>query len=201
MPGEAAVRIDGRLARSERSRRAVVDAMLDLIESGDERPTAARIAERAGVSLRSVFQHFENLEVLLATAADRQFARLRPLLKPIDLDGTRADRLRIFAARRARLLESLAPVRRAALREEARSPVIAHRLRRFRELGRLEVERVFARELAALGEVDRRDAVSSLAAAASFSTWDELRRHQELSPARARRVLARMLDRLVPGGP
>ena len=54
-------RIDGRLARSARTRHAVVDALLDLLGEGDLRPTAARIAERAGVSLRIVFHHFEDL--------------------------------------------------------------------------------------------------------------------------------------------
>ena len=43
--------LDGRLARSARTRHAVVDALLDLLGEGDLRPTAARIAERAGVSL------------------------------------------------------------------------------------------------------------------------------------------------------
>jgi TetR/AcrR family transcriptional regulator of autoinduction and epiphytic fitness len=198
MAAQPAIRMDGRLARSERSRKAVVDALLDLLEEGDPSPTAARIAERAGVSLRSVFQHFENLETLLASAADRQFERMRPLLAPIDRDGTRGARLETFVARRSRLLEALAPVRRAALREEARSPVIAERLQRLRELGRLEVERVFARELATLPERDRCDVAAALGAAASFSTWDELRRHQKLSAQRARRALRRMLDGLVP---
>jgi AcrR family transcriptional regulator len=198
MAAQPAVRIDGRLARSERSRRAVVDAMLDLLDSGDPSPTAARIAERAGVSLRSVFQHFENLETLLALAAERQFERLQPLLKPIDRSGTRAQRLEVFVARRSRLLEALAPVRRAALREEARSPTIAGRLQHFRTLGRAEVERLFAPELATLPEAERRDVAAALGAAASFSMWDELRRHQHLTPARARRALYRVLDGLVP---
>lgn len=189
---------DGRLARSERSRRAVADALLDLLDEGDARPTAARIAERAGVSLRSVFQHFENLETLMADAADRQMERLRPLLRPIDVRGPRARRLEVFVARRSRLLEAIAPVRRAALREESRSPVVADRLNRFRALALTEVERVFAPEIARLGERDRREVVAALGVAASFSNWEELRRYQGLSPARARRVMQRMLDALLP---
>lgn len=189
--------VDGRLARSERSRRAVVDALLDLLESGDAMPTAARIAERAGVSLRSVFQHFENLEVLLATAAERQMERLRPLLEPIDRAGPLGERVSTFALRRSRLLEAIAPVRRAALREETRSTVVAERLTRARAAGRTEVERVFAIELARMAEPIRRDVVAALAAAASFSTWEELRRYQKLSPARARRTLERMLAALL----
>src|SRR4029450_8701570 len=70
---------DGRLARGERARAAIVDALLVLIESGELRPSAARIAQRAGVSLRSVFQHFSDVESLFAAAASRQTERLSPL--------------------------------------------------------------------------------------------------------------------------
>jgi AcrR family transcriptional regulator len=196
----AVLSTDGRLARSERSRRAVVDAFLDLIGEGDLRPTAARVAERAGVSLRSVFQHFANLETLLAEAADRQMERLAPLMRPIEAKGARGQRLQTFVARRTRLLEAIAPVRRAALLEEPRSQVIADRLRRFRALGLAEVEHVFAPELTALPERDRKEAVAGLGAAASFSTWEELRRHQKLSAQRARRAVHRMIDGLLPRG-
>ena len=53
MAADLAAHVDGRLGRGTRARTAVVDALLDLIEEGDLRPTAPRIAERAGVSLRS----------------------------------------------------------------------------------------------------------------------------------------------------
>ena len=45
-------RVDGRTARSERTRTAIVDAHLQLIREGDLRPTAEKIAKQAGVSLR-----------------------------------------------------------------------------------------------------------------------------------------------------
>jgi TetR/AcrR family transcriptional regulator, regulator of autoinduction and epiphytic fitness len=200
MASAAAFPTDGRLARSARSRRTVVDALLDLLTEGDPRPTAARIAERAGVSLRSVFQHFESLETLLAEAAERQTERMRPLLRPIEATGSREQRLETFVARRSRLLDAVAPVRRAALREESRSAVIAERLRRSRAAGRAEIERVFARELAQLGDGDRREAVAALGAMASFAIWEELRRHQKMPAARARRVVHRMLDAVLPPG-
>jgi len=200
MAAPAGLPTDGRLARSVRSRRVVVDALLDLLSEGDLRPTGARIAERAGVSLRSVFQHFANLETLLAEAADRQMDSLRPFVRPIEATGSRDERLETFVVRRARLLEAMAPVRRAALLEEPRSAVVADRLRRFRALGIAEVERVFAPEIGALSARDRKDIVAGLGAAASFSTWEELRRHQRLSVARARRAFHRLLDGILPPG-
>ncbi|HEY0938137.1 MAG TPA: hypothetical protein VGD91_30885, partial [Trebonia sp.] len=49
---------DGRAARSHRSRRAIVEALRALHAEGDLRPTAPRVAERAGVSVRTVWQQF-----------------------------------------------------------------------------------------------------------------------------------------------
>src|SRR5208282_909869 len=66
-------RLDGRLARSARTRHAVVDALLDLLGEGDLRPTAARIADRAGVSLRLVFHHFDDLEAIYSEFAGAAF--------------------------------------------------------------------------------------------------------------------------------
>lgn len=193
MERKPVARVDGRLARSERSRRAVVGALLDLFEEGEMRPTAAQIAQRAGVSLRSVFQHFESLETLFAAAADLQMERLAPLMLPIPTDGPFPARLATFVTRRARVLEAISPVRRASLRSEPFSNEVRTRLEKARARGRREVELVFASELAAFPAPERRDVAAGLGAAASWSTWENLRRHQGLGIDRARRVLARML--------
>jgi hypothetical protein len=41
--------LDGRSARALRTREAIVDACIGLVEEGELRPTAPRVAERAGV--------------------------------------------------------------------------------------------------------------------------------------------------------
>ena len=112
---------DGRIARGARARTAIVDALLALIEAGELRPSAARIAERAGVSLRSVFQHFKDVESLFAAMADRQRERLAPFLDSVPDEGPLEGRLDAFVAARTRLLESIAPVRRAALPNAGRT--------------------------------------------------------------------------------
>lgn len=191
------VQADGRLARGERARTAICDAMLDLIEQGDLRPTAPRIAERAGVSLRTVFQHFRDLEALFAAVSDRHAARLRPVLQPVRRDGSLAERIDAFVRQRARFLEALTPVRRSALLMEPFSPEIARRLGQVRKLGRVEIERVFALELQGRTPADRRELLAALTAASCWSTWESLRRHQGLSLQAARKVLARTLDALL----
>ncbi|MEX0751221.1 MAG: TetR/AcrR family transcriptional regulator [Dehalococcoidia bacterium] len=191
---------DGRAERGERTHDAVVSAMLDLIETGDLRPTAPRIAERAGVSLRTVFHHFEDLEALFATGARRQMQRHLTDLRRVRREGGLADRIDALVASRASALEVISPVRRSALSFEPSSPVIARHLSWIRGRGRLEIEKVFAIELKRLPPAARRDVTEALTAAASWSTWEALRAHQGLSIAQARRVMKRMLSALLEQG-
>ena len=192
--------MDGRIARGARARAAIVDALLGLIEAGELRPSAARIAERAGVSLRSVFQHFRDVESLFAAMADRQRERLAPLMDSVPGDGPLETRLEAFVAARARLLESIAPVRRAALLTEPFSRELGNRLGAFRRQKAEEVRRVFATELASRPPAARRRLLAALVAVSSWSTWQALRDHQGLSPAQARRVVHHVLGTLLARG-
>lgn len=192
-------RVDGRLARGERARGAIVDALLDLLEAGELRPSAARIAERAGVSLRSVFQHFSDVETLFATAAERQKLRLTPLVRPIPADGPLADRIAAFASQRAKLLEAITPVRRAAILMEPFSRELHARLASFRSDKGAEVQRIFAREIAACPAAVRRQLVAALIATSSWNAWQALREHQGLDRLHARRALAFTLTALLGG--
>jgi TetR/AcrR family transcriptional regulator, regulator of autoinduction and epiphytic fitness len=137
--------LDGRVARSHRTREAVVDALLDLINEGDLQPTAARIAERAKVSLRLVFHHFNDLETIYAALAKRQLERVAPLMKPaISPSMPLASRIGEFVAQRARTLEFIAPVRRAALLREPFTPSLANQLAGARTLARRQIQTCFA---------------------------------------------------------
>lgn len=188
---------DGRTARSVRTRTAIADAMLALFEEDVLRPTAPMIAERAGVSLRSVFQHFADLESLYADVSERQITKLLGTARFIPRDSELDTRLRLFVAERARVHEAVAPVRRAALLVEPFSDVVATRLRWVRERGRIEVERVFDMELRERPRGERREIVEAITVAASWSAWESLRAHQQLSSAQAQKVMRRMIASLL----
>lgn len=188
---------DGRTARAERTRTAIADAMLALFEDGDLRPTAPRVAERAGVSLRSVFQHFEDMEAVSAAVADRQIQRVMAAARFIPRDGALDERIHAFASERARQHEAIAPVRRAALLNEPFSPEIAGRLRWARNLGAIEVRKVFRIELEAMPAAGRREVAEAITMASSWPAWEALRAHQSLSAAQAQRVLRRTIAALL----
>ena len=188
--------VDGRVARGQRSRGAVAEALMELLREGDARPTAARVAERAGVSLRLVHHHFKDREALFVAAMDRQREHLQPYVQPVPMDRPFSERLGTFVKNRALLLEVMGPVRRAGLAEEPHSPVVHASLSTIRAIKRNQVRQVFEPELAARSGAVRADLLAAACTAASWSAWEELRSYQGLSVTRARRVMKRALSTL-----
>lgn len=187
---------DGRTARAVRTRDAVVEAFLSLIDEGHLRPTARQVSERAGVSLRSVFQHFADLETLFAAASDRQVERISRLVVPVPADLPFEARVRAFVDSHCALLEAVSPVRRAALLQAPFSPEIAKRLEWFRETRRAELRRLFAAEIARAGTGSRL-LEAALQAATEWQTWETLRVHENLTESEAREAMALMVSALL----
>lgn len=185
----SAVPSDGRRARRHRSRDLAVDAVLDLLNEGVSRPTAQQVADKSGISLRSIFRIFEDVETLHATAAARQQDRVRHLFVNVAPDGALATRVEAIARVTAGVYTQVAPVRRAALRTAPESGILRAELERARVWLRREVERVFEPELARLE--DDGITYAAVESALSFETWDQLRRGQGASVGRTRAVTER----------
>src|SRR5271155_5351046 len=66
---------DGRVARGQRTRRSVAEALMQLLRDGESDPTAKAVARRAGVSLRLVFHHFADMDDLYRFVAALQLRR------------------------------------------------------------------------------------------------------------------------------
>ena len=179
---------DGRAARAERTRNAVVDALLELIEEGDLQPPAQLVAERAGVSLRIVYHHFDDQERLFSTAAARHSEKVLSDIAPLAASGTLDARLDAFVAQRARLYQRIFNMRRAARLIEHTTPLVAETLALVRAYKREMAAQLFARELGAMPPALRKDRILALGTVTSFNTWESLRAHQELTIEEARRV-------------
>jgi TetR/AcrR family transcriptional regulator, regulator of autoinduction and epiphytic fitness len=180
-----------------RTREAIVDATIGLLEEGDLRPTAPRVAERANVSVRSVFQHFDDLETLHASVGQRLVDRVAVLVLPVPSDLPIGERLDRFVHQRVLLLEVVTPIRRAADVHGPFSPEITARLRDGQAFLRAELERTFEPELRGAGAA-REDLLDSLDTALSWATWEGLRnglgRDQETAERVVRRLAAAVLD-------
>lgn len=186
---DAGRELDGRLARSVRTRTAVIDALLALYEEGDLSPTALRVAGRAGVALRTVYGHFADMESLYAEAGEREFGRLAEIATPVPTDLPYPERLRRFAAHRAHVLEWMFPIMRAATIREPSSPQLQRTRERFVALGDAEVRRLFAAELGQLGGARQTDVVHAVHVVAGGPAWVALRVDRDLAPQDAERVL------------
>jgi TetR/AcrR family transcriptional regulator, regulator of autoinduction and epiphytic fitness len=193
----AALARDGRNVRAERTRTAVVEALLELLDEGDVKPTSERIAERAGVAERTIFQHFHDREALFEAAARRQYERVVPTLKPISPELPLEERLDAFADQRAGLYELVSGVRRGALVLEHESPVVHERLQAVRRAKAKEAARVFAPELERLPARERKARSAALGAATAWTAWESLRFHQGLGVPAARDAMRAAVASLV----
>jgi AcrR family transcriptional regulator len=173
--------VDGRVERGARNREAIADALLACYEAGDVRPSVAEVAARAGVSARSVHNHFADVEALRAEVARRQWERHAHLLGEVSS-------VEELVAQRAAFFEAVTPVRRAALLSVHDSPTIA------RSLARLD--RILRGQLRALFPEAGTELLDALDAVTSWDVWNRLRTAQGCTVARARRVLERTIRTL-----
>lgn len=172
----AAASVDGRRAWRDRNLGAVVDALLDLFAEGNLRPGADEIAARSGVSRRSVFRYFDDLDSLDRVATERQIARVAHLLEVSNLgEGSKDDRIERLISQRLRLFEAIFPVARVSRLRAPFEPVVAEELARSRKLFRRQIERHFARELGSLTRNQRGAALGAAEVQCSFEAYELLR--------------------------
>jgi AcrR family transcriptional regulator len=189
--------LDGRVARSRRTRAAIVEALVALLEEGNPQPTVEEIASRASVAPRTVFQHYADREALFAAVSAFREGHLQSLMGTIDPAAPLGERIDAIVAQRARVFEWIASVRRGALLMEPFSESVHASLESFRAAKRAELERVFAPEIAARPERERAALACALGAAGSWSAWDALRAQQALDVDAASAALALTLRGLL----
>ena len=185
-------RVDGRTARSERTRNAIVDAHVKLITDGDLRPTADRIAKLAGVSLRALWSHFADMEALFAASGERILQSRDAAFQPIAPELPLAERIDAYTRQRARLLEQIAPAAKAAALKEPFSPALQRYRRLHTERVRDELRTLFATEIG-----DDPELLAAVTAVSMWPTWETLRSAMDLDVETARRTMVRTITALL----
>lgn len=183
---------DGRRQRSERSRKQIIDALFSLIRGGEMAPSAAQVAEIAGVSLRTVFRHFEDMESLNREMAAEIEEEIIPIvLRPLEAQTWRA-RLEELVARRIEIYERIMPIRVAASIRRFQSDFLMDDYNRFLIVERESLKAILPAEIA-----DDHTVFSGLEVTVSFQVWRRLRQDQDLDPSAARDVVHRMIHGLL----
>lgn len=188
-PDQAPV-VDGRNQRRERNRDAVVEALLALYREGDLAPSADTIAARAGISVRSLFRYFDDVDALVETAVASQLSHVAPLLAVnVPPDVAFDDRVRRFVAARIRMIEGVGEVGRVARSLAPIQPRVLEGLTQVRAALRDQLATAFAPELAALPDDRRAATVAAADVVLSWEAYDLLRNDQRLSKAKAAGVM------------
>lgn len=183
---------DGRRLRSERSRQAIIDAMLGLVEEGILVPTAQQVSERAGVGIRSVFRHFTDMESLLATADTKIRDQYQGLFAGGDRAGSLEERLLHAVEQRALAYEAVGNHLLTTRAQLWRYPVLREQYARLQRQLRKDLDDWLPelRELAA----DEREMVDAVA---SFEYWNRLREQQGLNKKTSVRLTTELLHRII----
>jgi len=182
-------RVDGRRERGRSSHKRIVEAMMELIIAGDLSPSAARVAEEAGIGLRTVFRHFDDMDALYAEITATITERVAPIVMAPYPDQPWRANIRELLRRRVRLFETTLPFRLAANIKRYQSPFLMAQYSRVV---------MFERELILCllpGHVRAdRIGVEALCATLSFHTWRTLRHDQSLSAEDAGAVMGQMVE-------
>lgn len=169
--------------------------MLELVRETGQMPTTDAVADRAGVSRRSVFRHYTDVSELLTAAYELQreeaFNRY-PRRDPVEL--TVDERIVNLTASASELYEYVTPVRKAANEMSRDYPVLLDLLQDDDALQRGIVEGMFDGLLNELKVENKAVLIEALVAVSSWSNWHAMRRYRGLSIEMARAVMAAQLQ-------
>jgi AcrR family transcriptional regulator len=194
-------RIDGRRLRSERTKQLIIEAFLALLRDHSTMPTAVQIAERAGYSVRSIFERFPDLVALRIAATDYALAQAAALAPARHVDADRQLRLKTQVETRAGTCERGIALWRVLMSSEDDSGEIAIRVARSREVAVQRLELMYRPELSTLPERERRHLLIALESLTDIESWARMREMFGLSFEDACAVWIDAIDRLLPPTP
>ena len=181
--------VDGRRLRSERTKKAIFDACQTLMSEGQLVPTAQRVADKAGVPIRSFFRHFPDMETLFQELDESMRPEFERIFITESCDGALAERVKSAIHLHARSFEENRAVLRSTKSQLWRYAVLQENYARWQRRLRKDL----TNRIPELKDIDA-DARELIDGIASYEMWDRLRQHQNLSRARSIRLIQRMLE-------
>ncbi len=190
--------VDGRRERTRKNREALVRAMVELVRETGARPTAAEVAERAGLSRRTVFRLFEDMESVRTAAHGYVQAQVQERFPAPALQSLEAQsRITAFTSHLASVYEFISPIRRLGERGRGKSETRNRQLRSDRAARRRRVSAAFSDLLDSCDESERGTRLAAVDLLCSWQSWNRLREHQHCSIKKAQRIVETGLRRLL----
>ena len=184
--------VDGRTARRQRNKDAVLDALIELASEGRVEPPIETIAERAGVSYRSVYRYFDDRTDLMLSAIARVMGDHWPIFDIDDRgEGSFDARIERLITVRISAYRKLAPLTRGAVHRRADEPAVAEGYDRVRDHLRDQLAEQFQPELAAVPATERPLVLAALDTMFQFESLDYLAEHEGMDDEELHWVLDR----------
>ncbi len=194
---DAAISIDGRHERRRQNVDAVVDALYELWCAGELQPSAKQIAAESGVSLRSVFRYFDDLDSLVTTAIERRMGDTDHHFGPLRTAGTLDNRVEALARQRVAYQADVDSLTQAIrLRAPFHAQLAAVLVVRADQL-RDQLAALFAPELSTFPEPERTDRLAALETATGYDAVRFLRNSRGFDADRTAACLAETVHRLI----
>jgi AcrR family transcriptional regulator len=173
----------------------VIDAMFSLLQDGKVPVSAELVADRAGVSVASVFRYFDGLDDLQFQTFARFRERFEPLLVVPTTAATRDERIAAFVDARLDLYEQAGAIMAVGrLRALEYEPLVAASAE-MRGLLAQQVRSVFAPDVATTPR--SADLVGMIDALTSLESWDVMRKTHARSRRQIERAWRRGIDAVI----
>ena len=174
--------VDGRSLRRERNRQDIVDALLGLIENGETEISAALIASKAGLSERSIFRYFDDVNDLYRSVCDLAFSKEIEFALIDDVGvGSLDTKIENFVNQRVRIYTMNEKIAPAARSFAFKNPIIKNQLVVGRRLLRTQIIKHFAEELSAFDKQQQQAAVAIIDSLTTFESYNMMRSDQKMS--------------------
>jgi AcrR family transcriptional regulator len=182
--------VDGRSLRRERNRQDIVDALLGLIENGETEISAALIASKAGLSERSIFRYFDDVNDLYRSVCDLAFSKEIEYALIDDAGvGSLDTKIENFVNQRVRIYTMNEKIAPAARSFAFKNPIIKNQLVVGRKLLRTQIIKHFAEELSVFDKQQQQVAVAIIDSLTTFEYYDMMRSDQKMSVQTIKSVL------------
>lgn len=175
----------GRGDRVARTREAIVSSTLTLAMEGEVAPIVRDIAKLAGVSARTVFQHFADTAELYVAVLGRVLTGLRGEAQPAPA-GALDERISAVIGQRAGRYEKLLPMWCFVETLQRRSSEAGEQVTQLYTSNREQLAEYFGEELTGLSGEKRERALNALAMALAPESWIVLRERLGLTNDQAR---------------
>lgn len=182
---------DGRSERTERSKNAIVEALLSLYVDGILVPTAQEVADRSGLGIRTVFRHFNEMESLFTAGDTFLYKNIVETSMPNLTDSLQV-RCEQLVAVRAKNCARIRPYILAAHAQAWKYKVLR---KNYRKLCAKFKQRMFDY----IPELQNKPAaiVDSIEMLLSFESWNRLRHIQNLSQKETKAVMLTSLTAMI----